>query len=651
MSQTEKKDRFKFVWKNIIFNLLGFIAVFSFLCFLRAPLLFNADYFLNFDEAYQGSQIIDLLQGGPIHFYYEGVSYAGIFLGLSAAPFFWLFGVNAFAYKIPALISYALYIVSSFAIVKRISPQAAFTVVFLMVFSPITALFISINNWQHNLILFLGNIIFLLFMNLKAIVEPKPGTVLLLGAVIGFSIYSYTFSILYIATIALVFFLTHDNWNIIREKISIRVLGGWWESQKSIKMRLVRVMDVVIICFLAAISFSYVFGGFGIDIAGYSIFQINNLHKPVVQVLIIIAIRLCVFRSDFKSGLGSKKVPTSLGKIIPVKLMIFGIVGFVVGIFPRILSIVTGEVSKGGQGFDVDFNPIKLLVHLWKLVIYFIPEFFDIRQPIAALFSSEWSFAILLRAGFAFVVALLILISAGKFFRSKKEELRAIIKLKSPEFLPDLVYVVFPILLCSAVIIIQNGTLVRYLLPLQGVVSIWVAIYLNKIRSRSKIRFGILLVVWSGFYLMNTYSLYAGTSGGVSDPSKALVRGLNIVKLGNPYSGIVNYCQDNNISHVYSDMGLAAQINFFSKGRIIAGVYDQDKRVRRKNQVLSSEKSFSIIISKAMDHHLKTYMDYLEKKTIKFSKQLVDEKFWVLTEFVGDPGDINSLRHLIPINF
>ena len=126
---------------------------------------------------------------------------------------------------------------------------------------------------------------------------------------IGFSIYSYTFSILYIATIAILFVLTHDGWSLFREKLSIIVLVDWWKGQQSGKMKLVRVIDIVIICFLTAILFSYVFGGFGIDIAGYSIFQINNLHKPVIQLLAIIAIRFFIFRGDsLCKGIGDEFV-------------------------------------------------------------------------------------------------------------------------------------------------------------------------------------------------------------------------------------------------------------------------------------------------------------------------------------------------------
>lgn len=648
MRSSKKKVRSELSWKNILFNILGFITVLSFLLFLRAPILINADHYLNFDEAYQGSQIMDMLNGGPVHFYYEGVSYAGIPLGLAAAPFFFIFGISAFAYKIPAVIVYALYIVTFYWVMKKIKPSAALTVVLLMIFSPFTALAISTNNWQHNLIIFLGNITFLLFFKIKESIKPRSSTFFLFGLVIGFSIYSYTYSILYIASVAVLFVLTYDGWGLFREKFTITLLIDWWNGQLSGKMKVVRVVDIVIICFLIAILFSYVFGGFGIDIFGYSVFQINNLHKPVFQVLAIIATRLLMYREDIKSCLGGGRNFINFKKKLPTNRFIFlGIIGFILGILPRILSIVTGEVTRGGQGFDIDFSPIKLIVHLWELIFYHIPEFFDIREPIIALFSSEWSSWIILRAGLAIVVSLLILMASFNFLSSPKIQIKKMAQIKRLEYFPDLVFFVFPIFLCSAVIVSQNGALPRYLLPLHGVVSIWVAIYLNKIRSESKVRFATLLLVWCGFSLVNTYSSYTGTSGS----NTAVMHGFSVVKLDSQYDELVEYCDSKKLKHVYSDLHIAAQINFLSKGNIIAGRYDQDRTIRRKNQILSLKKSFSVIISNNNEHHLTTYKVFLDETAIKFSKVLVDNKFWVLTDFVGDPADIDRLRNLIPINF
>ena len=94
MYPIEQKMNSGTIWRKWTFTILGLLAIFAILLLLRAPILINADYFMSFDEAYQAGQVFDLLRGGPIQFYYEGENYAGIVLGLAAAPFFWLFGVE-----------------------------------------------------------------------------------------------------------------------------------------------------------------------------------------------------------------------------------------------------------------------------------------------------------------------------------------------------------------------------------------------------------------------------------------------------------------------------------------------------------------------------------------------------------------------------
>ena len=107
----------------------------------------------------------------------------------------------------------------------------------------------------------------------------------MLGFVMGFAIYSYTYSILYIATIAILYVLSSKQWEVIRNTFSPSKIVAQFQDSPSNKLKLVLILDGVIIFFIAAILFSYVFGGFGIDIGGHSILQINKLHKPVGQLL------------------------------------------------------------------------------------------------------------------------------------------------------------------------------------------------------------------------------------------------------------------------------------------------------------------------------------------------------------------------------
>jgi len=649
MQRTAGSCIWHWIWTSVFL-----LIIFSCLLVLRAPILSNADLFFTYDEAYQGSQILDLLKGAPLFFYYEGERYAGIFLGLLAAPFFRLLGVSALAYKLPGTLAYALYVLSTYWIVKKINPAAAITVVFLMIFSPYIVLFISSNNWQHNWIIFLGNILFLLFFKIKESINPKASVYFLLGASMGFSIYSYTYSILYIATVAILSVLTHKNWGRIREKLLSWKLFDWYKKQTSLKMKFVRILDVIILFFVVAISFSYVFGGFGFDIAGYSILQINTLHKPVGQLLILITIRLLTFRKDLNWEnweIGQSQVLAFLRGIAPVNVLLFGILGFLAGIFPRIISILMGETKNGGQGFDMDFNPLQLLMHFWELFTFHLPQFFDIQASIMSLIISEWSVMVIVRGVLAIMMIFLILKSIHYFFASRWNDLKNIALIKSVRCEPGLVIIVFSFLLCSAVVVLQNGTDIRYLLPIHGVVSIWVAIYLDKIRLSSKVLFSSFLLIWCGFWYFNTYYFYTKPIANYPYQTAKVVEDFSIIKHSTPYPGLAKYCEDNKILHVYSDSLTSPMLNFYGNGHIIASRYEKNRNPRRMAQILSRENKFVIIINAELNHHLDVYIDHLDKYEMTYSIELVKGEFWVLKDFGGSLANINPLRDLIPEDF
>ena len=647
MSQADNQAKPKTRLSKWFINISGLLIILSGLLLLRAPLLINADYFFNYDEAYQGSQIMDLIKGAPLFFYYEGERYAGIFLGLAAAPFLWLFGVSAFAYKLPGLIAYALYILSSYWVVKKIHPPAALTAVLLMIFSPYIVLYVSSNNWQHNLIIFLGNIIFLTLCKIKEAQSPDRGTLFFMGLVTGFSIYSYTYSILYVATVIILAVLSHKQWDFIRSKISVRNLLTWFRVQESRKLKFVGVLDGVIVFFVLAILFSYIFGGFGIDIAGQSILQINKLHKPVGQALILLAIRLLIYRKDLHWDRASNKAGDFLTSIASKDAVLYGVFGFVIGIAPRFASILTGETTKGGQGFDMDFNPAKIVEHLWDLITYYIPEFFDLRDPLIKILNTEGSFIFYCRGGLAIAMAFLIIRSVSDIIVTRWPDLQNIILLKKLKFDLGLALIIFAFLLCSAVVIIQHGADLRYLLPLHGLVSIWVAIYLDKIRLRSKMIFGVFLMAWCGFSLLNTYSFYTNPVPSYPYPMAKVIRNSSVYKYPNLYADVIEFCRVHKISYVYAGLMTAPMLNFYSNGNIVAAVYDQDKLIRRKKHLLSLHNEFAVIVSKNSEHH-KIYQKHLNRSSIKYTQHSISNEFLMFNDFVGSTAEIDSLRNLIP---
>ena len=149
------------------------------------------------------------------------------------------------------------------------------------------------------------------------------------------------------------------------------------------------------------------------------------------------------------------------------------------------------------------------------------------------------------------------------FFGSRRKELGKIIRLKRQPFEPSLVFAVFPVLICVAVLISKNGPDVRYLLPLHGVVAVFGALYLDHLRQAQKKQFTFLLVLWLGFGFVNTcyfythtsktYYLYHPTSDTYRAKGKGLVQNLSIVRMSSPYDGIIKFCQEKGISFAYSN--------------------------------------------------------------------------------------------------
>ena len=167
--------------------------------------------------------------------------------------------------------------------------------------------------------------------------------------------------------------------------------------------------------FIFAIVFSYIFGGFAIDIGNVSIFQIKNFHKPVIQLLGIVLLRITVYRKDLihlsgrvKQLFMSKKIPTRTKHLFCV-----GATGFFLGLLPRIISILTGETSRGGQGFDVDLLPTELVSHFWDMISRSAPILFGLDRFLNLATDFNFSYAIIL---WALLFALVTLFASTGFY-------------------------------------------------------------------------------------------------------------------------------------------------------------------------------------------------------------------------------------------
>ena len=629
-------------YKLVILNLIDGLSIFFALIVLRLPILVNSDLSLTSDEALMANHIMDLWNGGPFYFYYDFARYFGITNGLAAIPFFLILGVGSLAFKLPAVCFYALYVLSTYWLVKKIHPQAALTVILLMVFCSPAIFFLTTKNWGLGLICFLGNLIFLSFIKIKETGGTKAFCFFLLGFFVGFAIYTFTYSIVYVGSILILFVLSNNSWETFRTKISIKAIASRYMTQKKGVLKLISILDVLILFFIFTVLFSYVFGGFGIDIAGHSIIQSNALHKPVGQLLVLVILRICLFRRDVVDKLNLTKQLIRFKVPLIRRSIIFSLLGFAIGIAPRAASIFAGETTKGGQGFDVDFVPTNLVDHFWQLLTHYLPDVLGLWAPISQLFSYRMNLFYILNVVLISIVVFLISRAAILFITTRWKDVKNIFRLKALSFNPAQFLIVLPILICSAVIVSQGPPAPRYLFPLHGVVSIWVAIYLQKIRQESKIFFTVSLVAWCMFSAIQIHQAYV---------KNGMVRNFSIIELPNQYSKILEFCKEHKILHAYSDYATSAKGTFLSKGNVQIAEYTKSVWGSKIKERLAGKDNFSIIIQNKK--HLESYQKYLDENLDSYSKDVVkrenstDDLYYVFSNFQGEIGAIDRLRSLI----
>ena len=630
-------------YKVISLNLIGGLSIFFVLVVLRLPVLVNSDMLLTADEGIMAYQILDLYNGNSYFTYYDVTNYFGVTNGLAAFPFFWVLGIGALAFKLPATLFYALYILSTYWLVKKIQPRAALMVILLMIFSSPAIWSITTLNYGVGLICLLGNLIFLSFFKVKETAGSNALYTFLLGFFVGFAIYTFTYSIVYIGSIIILFVLTNDNWEKIRPKFSMKTITSWFMGQKGAMRKFVSVLDGVILFFIFVVLFSYVFGGFGIDIAEYSILQSNELHKPLVQLLFLIFFRMCLFRQDIRGKLNSiKSLVPSMDPLIK-RSVVFGFFGFIIGILPRLLSIFSGQTTKGGQGFDVDFMPSNLIKHFWQLSTYNFPDVLGLRMPLVKLLDSGINFFYFLNIFLIGIIVFLISSAIFYFLKPRWKEVKDIFRLKALVFNPSQAFLVLTIFICIAVIISQGPPATRYLFPLHGMISIFTAIYLDKVLRKSKTFFALALTAWCTFSTIGIYQSYV---------ANGIVRDFSIVEKPNRYSKVLEFCKEHKILHAYSGYGLSAIGTFLSKGDVQIAEYTKDVWGGRIKERLAKEDDFAIVIGRN-ESHLKTYQKYLDENLHSYSKNIVkgenstNDVYYIFSNFQGEVGAIDRLRSLI----
>ena len=613
--------------------------IFAAAVLIRYPIIFNSDHFFTADVGLMANTIMNILEGGSIVFYYDYARYFGLTGGILAVPFMWIFGFNTMAFNLPATLFFSLYLWTLYLIAREIIPGMAFLVLILILISPPYVTQMTTHNWPHIASAFFGNIIFLFFIKVKLSEKKRGGIIFFLFFTMGLAIYTYTFSLIYISVVAFLHALSYPQWKQFRQRFSLASLAGWFKGQKSKRKVFVQILDVVIVLFLMVIVFSYVFGGFGLDIAGVSIFQVNNFHKPVFQMLTILVLRILICRKDLLSYM--KSIKDFISKEMPRETRVFvglGGAGILLGLSPRIASILTGETSRGGQGFDVDFSPIKLIAHLWDIIVRALPRLFSLDSSFRDFnFTSIGSYGTVLGI-LAIPLLLLLFFSAASFCSSRWNSLKSILTLQGVKFDPGNIYLLLPLLTCLANVFVQNGSQPRYLFPMFGTLVLFIGIFVNRFQKKFKGLPILVLVIWIGFYSMATYKSYE---------DQGLVKGFEVIKLGKiEIYDLVEFLESKDIEVAYSTYAVSQVGTFLSKGKINISEYSNNP-VAKKQKRRSLKSSYFAIV--AQKKQIAIYNEFLLDKKIEFKAEELGG-YKIYWEFSGDQGQINKLRSLVPGN-
>lgn len=647
MEPTNQKITILEIIRPFVFHTAFILTTIS-LLFIRAlPLLLDPHLEFEVDEAFHAREIWELLQGRELFFYYENVNYHGIVEGLAAIPFVKLLGFYPLPFKLPATIFYGLFIWSTFLILRTFNPTAGWIASVLLLFPPNWVITWAIlNNYVFSPTLFLGNLTLYYLIKSKTNYSPQKQTVFLLCFFSGLAIYVWTYSIIYIFTIVFLLTLTHPEWNNIRTRLSAKRLYLSFKLLKTKKEKISRILDTFIYLFIFAIILSYVFGGFGLDVGGTTILQINNLHKPVLQVIPIIIIRFLLGKANLLPAIPSPlKYRQSFDKKLE-GMLLTGAVGFILGILPRILSILNGSISRGGQGFDVDFSPLRIIVHTLQLVKLF-PSFMGLDFEAVNMFMrNQDSIYSKIQVILLFPVAGLTIYSIYSFLRHHWNSIKNLAKLKRLSFSPSLILLILPATLCGSVIISMNGPLDHYLIPLYWAVTIYVAVFITKTIKYSKLLATTFLAIWVTFYSTTVeYSFHEffKLKEFISPYSQHALKSI-LTRSQEPLVRVINFLNSKNINAIYSDYPIASKIIIIAKGKIAAAAYSRSARSKRLREKLENYSDFAIVLPLGKTPTI--FLNFLKENKINF-KQNEIYPYIVLWDFKGDPYIKNQLRYVI----
>ena len=589
---------------NITFHCIFIAVVFVILLIIRIPILINADLFLNADEAFMASDMLDLMKGGTFSFYHENVSYHGIFHSLIAIPFFWLFGISSFTFKLPIVLFYTLYIWTFFLLMMRLNTKIAWISVGLLILCPPSILHLTTVYLPHILIASLGNAGFLIFLSYRD--NPSYLKIFYITFLMGFSFYIYTFTIIYILVIIFLWIMDSKTFvhNVFEELKPVCLRQGF-----------ARLIDIIIFINISWILLTYMTGGISSKIGDLGLFnsfmrnsaphyksmlEPNNIYIPFIEFFILIAIlRVVIYRTDIIRFIKTAKNSPSF-----ICLGV-GLFGFLMGLSPRWIGLYRNRIN-GHPGYELDFGLPQMWHKLSDLVSVKFPQILELNSY------------------FGVLVALLVGLAIFNSLRRDKNPVK-------------IIFAILPVIVVLAIIIYQKPNVIRHIFPLYGVFIFYVASALYKVEKKSILSFWALFVFFGIYYGYATYDYYKNMN---------VLNGFQVIKKDSTHSDLIKYARQKQFDVVYTDYS-AHKLQFLSGGNpSFVEFYRNPIRGWERIKQTANLPNFAVVISEN-SKNVSVYENFIKATKITCDREKVS-KYLIFSKCRG-PSKIfpsGALRYL-----
>ena len=129
---------------------------------------------------------------------------------------------------------------------------------------------------------------------------------------------------------------------------------------------------------------------------------------------------------------------------------------------------------------------------------------------------------------------------------------------------------------------------VRYAYPCFGMIIIWIAYFLEKLKRKSLIAFLILFLAWTGFQGLNNYRFLA---------ESGMIKGLTSVKKPFPLESAMDFLKTKNTQFIYTDYYTAIQAQLVENNQILVTSKNPRTWGRMSRKTPDSLANFAIIFN------------------------------------------------------